>query len=117
MFSLDKYIYETDGKNYVIANQTYCGNPVKGKAICGAEDTFDFEYGKRLAAARCNEKIAEKRFGRASKQYHDLLNFVDEVVAPLISEKRRYYEDSCDALVEAKQELDKTEREGGLFKS
>lgn len=44
---------------YMISH--YAGEVVKGSAKCSPEDEFDLEYGKRLAAARCNEKVVEKR--------------------------------------------------------
>ena len=47
--------------NKVIAVSTYAGKTVRGIAICSPEDKFDIEFGKKLAAARCNEKVAEKR--------------------------------------------------------
>lgn len=53
----------------VIALSTYAGKVVRGIAKCSPQDKFDEEYGKALAAARCNLKVAEKRFKRADKMY------------------------------------------------
>lgn len=53
----------------VIAISTYAGRTVKGVAKCHPNDTFDVEFGKKLAAARCNEKISYKRLTRAVNKY------------------------------------------------
>lgn len=45
----------------VIAISHYAGQTIKGVAKCSPNDEFDLEYGKRLAAARCNQKVCEKR--------------------------------------------------------
>ena len=66
-FPLEKYRFYTNG-NRVIAVSTYCGKTVRGVAVCHPDDNFDIEIGKRIAAARCNEKIAEKRLARASNK-------------------------------------------------
>ena len=66
-FPLEKYRFYTNG-NRVIAVSTYCGKTVRGVAICHPDDNFDLETGKRIAAARCNEKVAEKRLARASNK-------------------------------------------------
>ena len=50
-----------------IAFSTYAGKPVYGKAICRVEDTYDEQFGRDVAVARCAAKIAKKRLKRASK--------------------------------------------------
>ena len=51
----------------IIAWSTYAGKAVYGKAICRVGDTYDEETGKKLAIARCANKIARKRLKRANK--------------------------------------------------
>jgi len=58
----------------VIAISTYAGRTVKGVAKCHPNDTFDVEFGKKLAAARCNEKISYKRLTRALNKYGEAVN-------------------------------------------
>jgi Mg2+ and Co2+ transporter CorA len=58
------YYVKTDrktGKQSVICVGSYAGKVVRAVAKCNPNDTFDFEKGKALAAARCDEKIALKR--------------------------------------------------------
>lgn len=66
-YSLDKYkFYRHD--NVTIAVSTYGGREVKGYAKVDPRDTFNEQFGKELAAARCNAKIAKKRQKHALKQ-------------------------------------------------
>lgn len=57
-----------NGSNTVVAVTTYAGKVVKGYAKCSPEDTFDLETGKKLAKARCYERVALKRKKRASQK-------------------------------------------------
>ena len=68
-FSYDKYRYFTNGKSKVVAVSTYAGKPVRGIAKCDPKDNFNIEAGKKLAAARCNYKVAVKRYENALRQY------------------------------------------------
>jgi hypothetical protein len=57
-----EYRYKIDEDNkVVVALSSFAGKAVAGVARCAPGDTFDIETGKRLAAARCALKIAEKR--------------------------------------------------------
>ena len=73
MFPKDKYRYYTDEKSKVVAVSSYAGRTVRGIAKCNPNDEFSPEFGKELAAARCNAKIAKKRSERAYKLYADAL--------------------------------------------
>ena len=70
---MTKYSFYTDGKTKVIAVSTCAGKAVRGVAKCDINDTFSLEKGKKLAAARCNEKIAKKRFTRAQNANMEIL--------------------------------------------
>ena len=91
-YPLEKYHYYTyrrvDGAMVVKAVSTYAGQNIFGKAVCHPNDNFDLEKGKELAAARCNEKVAEKRLRRAQKKrneaadiYHRAMRKYDDMVA------------------------------------
>ena len=71
-YSLDKYRFYF-GENKVIAVSTYEGKTVRGVAKCDPRDNFDIELGKQLAAARCNQRIAQKRKMRARKELNKAL--------------------------------------------
>lgn len=61
-----EYKYKIDEeKRTVVAMSTFAGKTVVGVAHCAPADTFDVEVGKKIAAARCSVKIAEKRMKRA----------------------------------------------------
>lgn len=98
------YHYVIAGRK-IFALSTYAGKTVRGVAICSENDKFDVEKGKALAAARCNEKIAAKRYVRASKKMNEALNEVCSVEEKL-TQAEQYYHDSFLALNEAAQQVD-----------
>lgn len=102
-YSLDKYkFYQHD--NEVIAVSTFAGKKVRGVAKCDPNDKFNFEDGKKLAAARCNQKIAMKRLKRANQKYREVAQLVIEAQREL-EKVRLYYMDAVDACDEATEEL------------
>ena len=48
-----------------VAYAVFMGKSVRASATCHPDDEYDVEFGKALAIARCNEKIARKRLARA----------------------------------------------------
>ena len=90
--SMDKYRFY-NSKNMVVAVATYAQLPVRGIAKCDPEDEFSFESGKMIAAARCNEKVAEKRFKRAQRKFKEAFdNFV--VTQRYFEKMKKYLQDS-----------------------
>ena len=77
-----KYKFYKDD-NKVIAVSSYAGRPVKGYAKCAPGDEFDEAAGRRLAEARCNQKVARKRRDRAFRK-------LDEARKNLQIAKRQY---------------------------
>ena len=103
-YPLSKYRFYTNG-NRIIAVSTYAGKTVRGVAICHPDDNFDLETGKRLAAARCNEKIAAKRLDRASKKAMQAGLDV-ETAKQRLAKMQDYYNDAFVAYNTAAQEHD-----------
>lgn len=92
--------------NEVIAVSTFAGKEIKGVAKCNPEDEFDLETGKKIAAARCNLKAAQKRLKRANEKWSKA--YIDLFEANRRFEKmKQYYMDAVDALDEATVELAK----------
>ena len=57
-----EYKYKIDeDKRTIVAMSTFAGKAVTGVARCDPRDEFIIDDGKKLAAARCSVKIAEKR--------------------------------------------------------
>ena len=110
-FPLDKYKYviytdKETNKIYTIAISTYAGKTVKGIAVCEPEDAFDEEYGKRLAAARCEEKVAQRRLRNAEAKHNEArARLADSGDYAL--KMGNYYADSRVALAEAATNLEK----------
>ena len=66
-----KYVMYRDKRNVrcIVCISHYAGKPVKGIAKCSPEDPYDETYGRCLAKARCDQKIAEKRVQRATMKF------------------------------------------------
>lgn len=98
-YPLSKYRYYSDGKK-VIAVSTYGGKTVRGVAKCAPTDHFNMEIGKEIAAARCNEKVAIKRYNRAERKYHEALDALQEAEAQ-VQKMKKYMNDAFIAKNEA----------------
>lgn len=102
-----KHYYCTDknGRQVVISVSTYEGRNVKGYAKCDVNDSYDIEAGKRLADARCNERIARKRANRSIRKLQEAQDQL--ALAQIRLDKMvRYFEDSHDALASAEAAVD-----------
>lgn len=105
MYNYKYFVAESEnGSKKVIAVSTYAGKRVKGVAKCNPEDNFDLETGKKLAAARCNLKIAEKREARAEKKYNDAIE-QHNLMDCYLNRMKNYYSDSLEAVAKAEDEL------------
>jgi hypothetical protein len=103
-FPIDGYRFYKHG-NRIIAVSTYAGRVVRGIATCAEEDTYDEEYGKRLAAARCNYKVAVKRRERAfNKAVEAAANL--ERAQKQVEKYRSYLWDASNAVIDAGTEVD-----------
>lgn len=109
MFTNYKYIV-TPTK--VIALSTYGGRTVRGIAKCHPNDNFDEKFGKALAAARCNEKVAAKRYERAKSEY---VNMVKELhtmeakahkVADYVRDSYIAYKEAINMVADVKDRLE-----------
>ena len=97
----DRYNYVViPEKKKVVAYSTYAGQSVRGIAKCAPDDEFDVEFGKKLAAARCNVKVARKRFKRALEQRDAAWDNFIKAEDQLMKEED-YVDDSNVALTEA----------------
>ena len=92
-----EYKYKIDEeKRTIVAMSTFAGKTVVGVARCAEEDEFNIETGKKIAAARCSVKIAEKRMKRAEDCHsfaHDCVEFWTE----RLEKMARYDADSVEA--------------------
>jgi len=76
-FPIEKYKFVVAG-NKIVAISTYAGKIVRGVAKCDPNDVFNLEEGKKLAAARCDEKVNSRRLRRAQnnvKWYKELIEY------------------------------------------
>lgn len=116
MYPIEKYQFKTfkkdngDGTSSIVtvAISTYAGKIVRGVAKCMHTDKFDPEIGKRLAAARCDLKVCNKRKERAFKKRYELGAQIHELTAKYI-EMTQYYDDALEEAFSAKRRLKKIE--------
>jgi hypothetical protein len=108
-YPIEKYRFYTrtksDGIKQVIAVSSYAGRTVKGYANCSLEDEFSIETGKELAAARCNLKVAQKRYARALRKQSEAFAEVT-AKAQHLEKMNSYVCDSAAAFEKARVELD-----------
>ena len=111
---MSKYTFVThtrkDGRVEVIAFSTFGGKSVRGKAICAEGDIFDEEKGKLLAAARCNAKVAAKRYARAKQKIAEAEKAVADATK-FYDKMRHYRDDSYHAMIQAGSFKNKLEGE------
>lgn len=103
MFPIEKYKFYREG-NKTIALSTYAGNVVTAVAKCDDRDSFSEEAGRQLAAARCNEKIAEKRRKRAAAKVQEASDML-AAAQEYYNRMRVYYVDSKESLADARYEV------------
>ena len=60
---------DKDGRKITCCISRFAGKPVRGIAKCSTTDTFDEQFGRYLAQARCDLKVSEKRVARAEQLY------------------------------------------------
>lgn len=105
-----RYNYYTNGKNMVVCTSTYAGKVVRGVAKCSPDDTFDLEYGKKLAKARCDHKVSIKRFKRAMAKLHEA-NAARDVVNSNIKKAQSYVFDAVTAMAKCNEAITTIEEE------
>lgn len=107
----DRYTYiVVPKKRKVIAYSTYAGQAVRGIAKCAPNDEFDIEFGKKLAAARCNVKVARKRLKRALERRDAAWEEFAQIEERLLKEED-YVDDANVALTEAEVYLESIVRD------
>lgn len=104
---MKKYFYGI-GENKIVCVSTFAGKAIRGVAKCDPDDTFNIEDGKKLAYARCDVKVAEKRLQFAKKRFEEAT--IAHLEAKKIFESRQSrYEAEVKKLEEAKAALEKIE--------
>ena len=116
MYPIEKYqfkVYEQKNEDgsvstVVLAITKYAGKLVKGVAKCMSSDPFDLEMGKKLAAARCDFKVCQKRLNRARSKRHELSLQIN-ALADKYQGACEYYNDALNAAIECGHTLNDIE--------
>lgn len=88
-------IYVDEKNKTVIAVCRYAGRNVRAVAKCAPEDTFNVEFGTKLAKARCDVKVAKAKIQNASVAYMKASIAADEAQRQY-DKMKNYYMDSVD---------------------
>ena len=105
--------YTADNKIIVVSR--YAGKTVRGVAKCDPQDMYNGVYGERLAKARCDKKVCEKRKMRAAQ-------LANEAAEKLIAAQARlekmmaYLKDTTIDLEEAEKLVADIEAEAGVVR-
>lgn len=96
----------------IYAVSSYAGRTVKGISTCADDDKYDEEYGKELAVARCDVRVASKRMKRASSkvcearaQMEKANQYLNRMLAYAADTRNEYAE----AVTHLEQVLDKSD--------
>jgi hypothetical protein len=110
---MERYTYYiAENQKQVIAVSSYAGRIVRAVAKCDPRDEFSIETGKKLAAARCNLKVAAKRAKRANSKLEEAWINVRKANAHKC-DMIDYVTDAEAALAQAKAELADIEQSMG----
>lgn len=93
-------IYIDEKNKSVIAVCRYAGRNIRAVAKCAPEDTFDIEFGTKLAIARCEVKVAKAKIQNASVAYMKASIAADEAQRRY-DKMKNYYMDAVDQFDEA----------------
>ena len=88
VFTVDMYKYDVQG-NKVVAKSHFAGKEVCGVAKCNPGDEFNLEKGKELAAARCDQKIVEKRIKRSKTRKAHIQKSIDDAIKYIAIQVKR----------------------------
>ena len=109
-YPIEKYkYYHSKRTNEVIAVSTYAGKVVKGKAKCNSTDEFDFETGKKLAAARLSARVSRLRKQNAHRLGQKALHQLIEAQR-YFNKMERYFWDACDEVEYTEAQLNEIEK-------
>lgn len=109
-YPIEKYKYYYSKKdNEVIAVSSYAGKTVRAKAKCNPSDTFDFEVGKKLAAARLSAKVSRLRKQNATRLWLKA-QYQLRQAQQYATKMNNYYFDACDEVDYTQSQLDEIEK-------
>lgn len=106
----NKRIIRNSDKHEIIAIGTYHGKIVKAKAKCNPDDEYDEDFGEKLALARLELKILNKRIKTANQRLSDLDYLIKfcEAMRNKYSEKIEQTSDNLQELISQKNICEQT---------
>ena len=77
------YVEPITGRQVVKAKTNYAGRSVSALAKCDTADTFDLEFGTKVALKRLDIKIAQKRIKTAKRKVGNCQRAIDYLESEL----------------------------------
>ena len=84
----------TNSENFVKVGCSYAGRMYYGSAKCSPEDEFDYDFGYKLAKARCDRNIAAAKVMRSRNKieyYRHSAEFFQNALESEIEFERKLY--------------------------
>lgn len=94
----------TNNENIVKVGCSYAGQMYYGIAKCSPEDTFDYDFGYRLAKARCDFAICTAKVKRSQDKI-DVYRYYVEKFSAMLEDELKYEQKLHNALSDAFEEL------------
>lgn len=101
------FTYTENNVTKVKCESHFAGQKLVTIAKCNPEDTFDEEAGRKLADARMEVKVAEKKVNRAYAKMAFAEELMDYAMY-VMDASQRYMSDAEDQLLNASRYLDET---------
>ena len=99
-----EYVEQATGCHVVKANTMYAGKTVSAHAKCDPIDTFDLEFGTKVATKRLDLKITKKRAAsckRKAETCQEIIEFYKQEIKRLTKSKEVAEVMAADRMVEA----------------
>ena len=98
-----EYVEQATGCHVVKANTMYAGKTVSAHAKCDPTDTFDRDFGEKVATKRLDIKIAKKRAAsckRKAETCQEIIDFYKQEIKRLTKSKESAEVMAADRMVE-----------------
>lgn len=94
----------TNNTNLVKVGCSYAGKMYYGIAKCAPEDTFDYDFGYRLAKARCDYAICTVKM-KCSQEKLDMYRYYAEMFLMFVEDEEEYEKKLHEQWLKAGEEL------------
>lgn len=105
---IPRYVAFSNYTNLVKVGCSYAGKMYYGIAKCAPEDEFNFEFGYRLAKARCDYAICTAKMKRSQEKL-DMYRYYAEMLLTFVEDEEEYEKKLHEQWLKAGEELTKAQ--------